>query len=203
MVKRIGVDFWVPAGLRQVGPDSFEGSDGLVRIDSVADGDLVDFAIGGESTRLWLKDNRVIAETHPIRSTLALIVGEQVHFDAYEFCISAVRCIYASFEPGLCDEALKRLREGAAELRREDFTLDNSGHLLFGPLPMPSSWFRLAQERPAAELEHMLFGGGFISFGEPAPKAGFDLLLLPAPVSRSLVARESAERSAAAPQLNW
>lgn len=190
MPRVAGFDFWVPAEFRQVGESSFEGDDGLVRIETIQDGGFVDFAMLGPADSLWLLGPRVVAEVHGPRESVTLIVSDRVWLDDDDFGVANVRCTYASARGSLCVAAVEKSLQGAVRLERDAFALDDHGHLAFGPIPVPGSWFETG-----SETEELLFGGGFLEFGDRAPEAGFDLLLLPSEVGRGPISEELARRS--------
>ncbi len=198
---------WLPATFEEVSPGTFEGKEGLVVVGAVGDADLVDFSIIGPKDSLWVVEPKVVAVVHGPASAagtaVTFVVGDEVRLSDADFEISQTRCTYVSRGKG--DLHLRAQREwlaGGAELKREGFTLDGMGHLLFGPIPVPTSWLDgLGPDAADSSRtdEDLLFGGGFLSFGSPAPESGFDLLLLPAPVERSPISRHAAERSSGQP----
>ncbi len=186
-----GFEFWVPEGFRRVGVNEFEGSDSLVRIDLKRNGGFVDFGILGPSDQLWVVGSRVVARVRGPHRSVTLVVADRVWLENDEFGLAQVRCTYVSRDPAFPDEAANKVLEGARMLSRDSFALDESGHLSFGPLPVPGRWFGTG-----VDTEELLFGGGFLEFGEKAPGAGFDLLLLPSEVDRSPITGALARRSA-------
>lgn len=191
MPKVAGFDFWVPQGFRSVGENEFEGPDSLVSIDLNKDGGLVDFGILGPSDQLWVVGSRVVAQVRGSRRSVTLVVADRVWLENDDFGLAQVRCTYVSRGSSFPEEAAERVLKGAVKLQRESFALDESGHLAFGPLPVPGRWFGTD-----FETEELLFGGGFLEFGEKGPEAGFDLVLLPSEVERTPISQALARRSA-------
>lgn len=195
---KLELDVWIPNGWVEVGPARFSGETGFLQVRESPDADLVDFGISSQGdAELWHVDEHVVAVVPdgPASSARAVsyVVGDEVWLREPEFGISQVRCTYVFSEGGDEQSAVRDAwLRGGHRLHPGAFALDAYGHQLFGPLPIPGEW--LPQGLPNA-LEALSFGGGFLSFGEAAPGAGFELCLLPGPTRTTPISREAAARS--------